>query len=323
MKQLSSTLNIVVLIISCFAVLVQESRAEGGDKRTLCKSFPLDPRSIRTAAEGGDPYCQAVLGAMLWRGIGIKKDDKESLLWSRRSWETGEPLGLYNKGVFLGGGRGLKADPEAAKQAFRVARQGMEDTADPSDPHYEFSLGIIIERGYDGSKKDDSAACAHYLNAANSGHPNAQYKYGWCQQYGQVGTKDLQDAALWYGRASENGHSDAAWQLGELHEANDQLKEARRNYARAAEIGGPDDKLRWAGMLENGEVGKVDAAEAAALYLRAAKNGSVRASYRLAWLYFTGADNFPADRAKATRLFEEAARANDPDAINMVKALGD
>lgn len=324
MMHLPSSIKIFSLVVfTCLIALVPDIRALE-EERGVCKRFPLDLNAIKVIAKNGDSYCQAVLGAMLWRGIKIERDEHESLLWSRRSWEAGEPLGFYNKGVFLKEGMGgLEVDPEGASQAYRAARKGMESANDPSDPHYEFSLGYIIGAGSDGTKKNSPASCKRYLNAANSGHPLAQWYYGRCQEYGLMGSRKPDIAAVWYERAAANGFSSAAWSLGKLHEAIGDREKARHNFERAAEIGDSDDKLRWGRILENGVVGEADVAAAAAAYKSAAEKGSVGATYRLAWLYFIGADGFPRDRAKARQLFEKAARGGDPDAINMVSALSD
>jgi TPR repeat protein len=52
-----------------------------------------------------------------------------------------------------------------------------------------------------------------YLNAAEAGHPVAQYQIGVLYERGQGTARDLNAARAWYVRAAAQGHEDAKRQL--------------------------------------------------------------------------------------------------------------
>ncbi|WP_026603712.1 tetratricopeptide repeat protein [Methylomonas sp. 11b] len=299
--------------------------AGANDRIKDCNNYPINTKAVQFAAEEGVPYCQALLGQLLWRGTGIEKNEKLAVQWSQRSLESVEPLGYYNKGViYLYGLGGVIADNQVASQAFRVARGNLEKITGQIDPNYEFVLGSIIYNGFDGNQKNPIVGCAHYLNAANMNHPVAQHNYGSCLEDGSLGSKDIGGALHWYKLSASNGYSSSAWKLGEIQSVNGSPKEAYDSFALASKIGNSDDKLRWAGMLENGsDIVDKDIGTAAMAYKSASDSGSIHATYRLAWLYFIGDKSFSKDVNIAKKLFQQAAQGGDKDAINMVKALAD
>ncbi len=83
---------------------------------------------------------------MFWRGLGVNKNIAEALKWSKRAWETDEPLGYYNRGAYLNGW-GLKFDAVESEFAYKKARLEMENKLNKNDPHYLLSLGFIVSWG--------------------------------------------------------------------------------------------------------------------------------------------------------------------------------
>jgi TPR repeat protein len=312
-RALSGPLPLLALLVAL------PVRAE--DARTACQRFPVEVASIRSGAEGGDAYCQAVLGALYWRGSGLPADEREALRWSRRAWQTAEPLALYDKGRFLDGKHGIPLDVKAQKEAYAQARRGFEAAGTGRDPHYDFSLGIIVGRGYDGSAPDPPQGCKYFAKAAEAGHELAQVFYGDCWAEGSLGSVDRLRAKQWYERAAAAGSADGEWALGQLHRADGNLPVAELHFARSAALGTAEDKLRWGVLLEDGVLGKARPAEALALYVSAAAGGSARAAYRAGWLCFTGAEGIKRQLPRARQLFQAAAKAGDADAVNMLRAL--
>lgn len=293
----------------------------GPEPPAVCMRFPLDAAGIRREAELGDAYCQAVLGAMYWRGISVEPDEAQALHWSRLAWEVKHPLGMYNHGRFLKEGIQIPADREAALAAFRAARAGFAAAA-ALDAHYADTLAYIVYEGADGSAPDHERGCALYKQAAEQGNCRSQYLYAHRCLRARASGEGLAEAIHWYQQAAAGGLASAAWELGDLHRADGHLDAARAHYQRAAEIGSSSVKLRWGTMLESGALGEADAAAALSIYLRAAGAGSVRAQLRAAWIYYAGAMNVPRNVREARRRFKAAAHTGDPDALNMLSALG-
>lgn len=312
----SVVLSILCGILLCIGIFAGSCLAKA-DNLEVCRSFPLDLQGVRIAAEKGDAYCMAVLGVALSRGIGFEPDLAQSQVWKKRSWETGEPFGLYLKANFQ---KKQKSDPSQVKHAYKEARNAIEAVANSNDPHYEMSIGWIIQTGADGSKPDKATGCAHYFNAAQAGHPSAMRNYGLCWENGWMEHKDLEQAVIWHERAVKVGYSNSAWDVGRIFKENGDIEKARQYYSKAAKIGHAHDKLKWGSILENGIVGEPNLEAAAKEYQAASELGSTRATYRLAWLYFLG-NGLPEDKDRATQLFKHAAQGGDSDAINMLKAL--
>lgn len=292
------------------------------NEKDICKKFPLDINKTVELAKEGNAYCQAVLGSMLWRGLGIKLDENKSLYWSKLSWEANETLGLYNKGVFYGGTQGIKKDEKLSKNAYAQAKKAMINTKDLEDPNYLFSLGVIIEFGYDGSNSNKTKGCKYYLQAATLGHPIAQHNYAICLSDVDIrGKKDIENAIIWYETALVNGYVNSASALGNLYKKNKNKIKAFKYYFEAAELGSAKDKFDLACILENGLLVDYNITKAANFYVKASKLGHTRATYRLAWLYFIGKNGIEKDIDKAKHLFQKAANSGDGDAINMLKAM--
>ncbi len=60
--------------------------------------------------------------------------------------------------------------------------------------------------GRNGVKKDYAKAVEYFTTAAEGGHAEAQYRLGWCYQYGFGVSKDLEKARYWFGKAAAQGH---------------------------------------------------------------------------------------------------------------------
>jgi hypothetical protein len=63
------------------------------------------------------------------------------------------------------------------------------------------------------NRSDYPEAMRQYLNAAEAGHPVAQYQIGVLYERGQGTARDLNAARAWYVRAAAQGHEDAKRQL--------------------------------------------------------------------------------------------------------------
>jgi TPR repeat protein len=117
----------------------------------------------------------------------------------------------------------------------------------------------------------------HLLNAANMGHPKAQYEVGFMYSSGRGVEQDYEQAREWYAKAAEKGHHPAQDNLGLLY--------------------------------EHGYGGAVDKQMAKRYYEQAAANNSVMGHYHLAMWYVDEGEH-----AKAIEHLKVAAKADIAEA---------
>ena len=65
--------------------------------------------------------CQFNLALMYEKGIGVPQDEKEAVVWYRRSAEQGFANAQFNLGVLYENGRGCAVDFAQAKKWYRKA----------------------------------------------------------------------------------------------------------------------------------------------------------------------------------------------------------
>lgn len=88
-------------------------------------------------------------------------------------------------------------------------------SVEEAELHYH--LGMMLNNGNGGAKKDPSSALVWFRKAAESGHPLAQYKLG-CYFAGQFGViKDEVQAFEWKMRAAQAGYALAQHDLALIY----------------------------------------------------------------------------------------------------------
>ena len=151
-----------------------------------------------------------------------------------------------------------------------------------------------------------------YENAAQAGHPQAQFYLGYMYETGARISRDPAKAAIWYQRAGEQGHAQAQHNLGQLYHRGDglarDLSKAAEWYRRAAGAGLVDAQYVLGVLLETGDGIGANPSEAAQWYQRAADQGSIGAANNLAIMLISGA-GLAKDVARAIELYRTAANA--------------
>jgi TPR repeat protein/tRNA A-37 threonylcarbamoyl transferase component Bud32 len=136
------------------------------------------------------------------------------------------------------------------------------------------------------------------------------------------GSRNFAEAVRWYKAAAEQGHAEAQFELGKLHEEGGDVPEdkaeAARWYRMAAEQGHPRAQVNLGWLYRMGEGVPEDLAEAARWFRKAAEQGDTYGQERLAWMYRKGY-GVPKDYEEAARWYRMAAEQGDEDAQN---ALG-
>jgi TPR repeat protein len=121
-----------------------------------------EAKSIRLAAEQGQPSAQLNLGNLYYRGEGVPQDDKQAAEWYRKAAEQGLPEAQLNLGVFYKDGNGVPQDYKRAAEWYRKA-------AEQGHLQAQYNLGALYEKGQ-GVPKDQEAAQYWFNQARENGY---------------------------------------------------------------------------------------------------------------------------------------------------------
>ncbi len=229
-----------------------------------------------------------------------------------------------------------------------------EIQAAPIDGEAEklYQKGYACEKGL-GVNPNGSTAVNYYMEAAEKGHPIAQYKIAQCYKLGDVLEKNNVKAASWYKKSALQGYAPSQHELGALYskgigvpmdETQSQFwieKAATQGYAisqacmafcyrygfraerdltkafewfkKAAEQGWMPAEKGLAEMYEHGHGTSKNLPEAFRWYKEAAEQGDAEAQYRLFLCYGKGLGTTKDIRAAYSWL-EKAAKQNHMEA---------
>jgi TPR repeat protein len=163
---------------------------------------------VRKAASQGLIKAQALLGSMYFRGVGTPQDFPKAVSWYLKAAEQGDPESAFHVGFMYHMGLGvLKNHTLAAIWQEKSYSKGMSRSlinrlkSFVTDQGGEISLGEARRR---------------FLIDAEAGDPVAQYNLGIMSLLGQGSPADLAEAKLWFRKAADGGHNDAALNLSHL-----------------------------------------------------------------------------------------------------------
>jgi TPR repeat protein len=133
----------------------------------------------------------------------------------------------------------------------------------------EAMLGRCYDNG-DGVAEDEAEAARWYRKAADRGHSGAQNDLGSCYYNGEGVAEDKAEAARWHRKAADQGHSIAQNNLGDSYYNGEGVAEdkaeAARWYRKAAEQGHTDSIRQLVGCYRYGVGVEKDEVEAARLW---------------------------------------------------------
>lgn len=213
---------------------------------------PSDPDFVLERAQRGDGYAMFQYAVMLENGKGVRADEKEAVLWYRKSAAAGCPDGQNEMAsLYQWGDLGVEVNDAEAQRLFgEAAQQG--------HPKAQSSYGYYLEpdnptealRWYRNSAENghslgmsNYARCLLYgigaekrleevvpwlLKATEKDEKNdgAQYMLGVCYFNGDGVEKDLVRSAQWYRKAAENGHQSAQYELALCYLYGDGVEES-------------------------------------------------------------------------------------------------
>lgn len=158
------------------------------------------------AAEGGDAYAQNSIGWMYEQGDGVEQDYAKALLWYKHAALQGEINGEYNLGMMYNLGKGVPQNYREAFKWFHEAAQKEHGAA-------QANLAALYFDGL-GTYKNEELAMEYYQKSATHGFAPAQSFLGRIAE----ANKEIDNAIMWYRKASEQGESTALVNLGLIYE---------------------------------------------------------------------------------------------------------
>jgi TPR repeat protein len=181
-----------------FANLVRDGAGEAEDPARVAQWFA-------TEAETGDLVGAFNFAVCLDQGFGVLPDARQAADWLRRAAE-GVPEAQYLYGRILAEGRGVAADPAAA-------RRWIGEAADRGLAEARLALAEMLVNGR-GGPPDPAAALRLFEEAAAEGHSGAMFALGALHAGGHCLAADRAAAQRWFRAAAERGHAQAQQMLG-------------------------------------------------------------------------------------------------------------
>lgn len=163
---------------------------------------------LEKAAVDGDPYALYVLGRAMEESMGpVGADSIRATDLYRQAAEKGHPSAALRYGMALADGSGVKRDAVAAHRWLIHAQQS-------GIPEAALALADMAARTPASRDKAMNEKILHSVItwlevAANAGVPSAQFKLANAYYAGAGVTRDLAQAQLWYGRAAQQGQTEA------------------------------------------------------------------------------------------------------------------
>lgn len=278
---------------------------------------PAHARFIQPYEIATEPAIKAAVEKL--RKLKDVKEAEPLLKEIQAAADAGSAEAQFALGFMLQSGLGAERSNEKAKAAYEQAiGKGIQAARN--------NLGLLQLATGEDSKK----AIGLVEEAANAGYSPAQVSMGQLFLDGMQAagiTRDLDQARVWFERASDAGDDDAALTLGLMYEQGtgvtaDQEK-ATALLLKAADKGNTDAMVRLGAKLLGGQGVKPDAEKGKAWFEKAIAAGATGAKVALASVYETGTgtDKEPGlakDSKKAFELYSEAAEAGDFSAYNKI-----
>lgn len=162
--------------------------------------------AIRTMAEEGDPYAQALLGSDLLAGTNTVQ---EGLDWLKKSAEAGSSNGQNAMGMVYLRGIGQPADKAAAFRMFNLA-------ADQGDPESLFISGRMLLSG-EGCEKDVAGGLGLIKRSVDAGENQALLFLGRYYYGDRNGSRDAAQAFAWFRLGAVMGMPECQYWLGRMY----------------------------------------------------------------------------------------------------------
>lgn len=219
-------------------------------------------------------------------GWGCRKDPAKAVQFLRTAASKRHPGAMTRLGkACLSGDLGEKRYREGIKW-LKLAAEAADNIYNAAPYH----LGCLYETGYgDDIFLDESYAAELFTQAADLGHPEANFRMGDAYEHGKLGCpRDPALSVHFYTGAAERGHAAAmmglcAWYMVGAEPVLEKDEEEAYEWARrSAELGYVKAQYAVGYFTEMGIGCRRDILEANVWYVKAADAGDERAKVRLA-----------------------------------------
>lgn len=136
--------------------------------------------------------------------------EQAAALASKTKPQTPAPVEQSEKEVEQDTKEDLAAQAEAFSQAGndREALPLFREAAEQGHPGAQYRLGLMYRQG-DVIEHDDEKAMTWFRKAAEQGHAEAQFYVGWLHWKGEGAEQKDEEAIKWFRKAAEQGHERA------------------------------------------------------------------------------------------------------------------
>jgi TPR repeat protein len=187
-----------------FAILPAHADVAAGMRAFQEKDYTTAFNEWKAAAEAGQAEAQFDLGVLYAQGRGVKRDLTQAEQWYRKAATQGNAEAQFALGQMYARGWGVPRDEADAMRWFQMANA--PDTGGPA------TAWATIE-GY-GVEKDEKQAAYWYEQAAQKGHPEAQFQLAHLYSSGKGVLRDDEQAVRWTRAAAGRGYAPAQAALG-------------------------------------------------------------------------------------------------------------
>ena len=160
------------------------------------------------------------------------------------------------------------------------------------------------------------------LNRANAGDLEAQFLVGEYYESKENGELNYVEAAKWFNKAANAGHSKAQNRLANILKigkdgVNQDIERAIHLYTESAKQGNPAAQYNLAREYDKGIIIEQDYEKAMLWYTKAAEQGDADAYYYLGNGHFWG-EGFPQNHEKGVQMWHRASELGNSDAMFML-----
>jgi len=230
---------------------------------------------LAVLAEQGHAEAQNMLGILYREGLGVPKNSKEGIKWTKKAAEQGLASAQHKLGWIYAMGDGVEIDyQEAMKWYQKSAAQGDSDS--------QLNIGLMYVTGGYGIAQNYQEALKWFHKAADEGNIEACYHLGIMYSDGEGVEPDRKTGFNWYKKAADRGNVKSQFQLGMYY------------YQGKGVIQSYQEALKW--------------------FQKAAEQGYADAQFNLFVMYFQG-QGVAQDLQKASEWLEKAAAQGQPDAV--------
>ena len=202
------------------------------------KDFNNGYRLFLENAQKGDAYSQYSLGFIYENGKGVHVDHKKALYWYEKADQQGYKA-AKDRISYLKNRNNTNRVPKYNKTW--ASRSFNPVTSQQIDASEQYHIARSLEYGINGIQRDEKKALKHYLNAANRGHIQAQYKVGTFYQQAKGTSRDHHKALYWFKKAPAQNDVYSYYQISKLYYANKEIPKDEKKafkWCEKAAIGG-------------------------------------------------------------------------------------